>query len=66
MATIQEKAREILEKLKEQTSGSSSKELEFKATPGWFAKFKTRSRIKLILMHGESASADKINKNKKN
>ncbi|GFS40186.1 hypothetical protein TNIN_234931 [Trichonephila inaurata madagascariensis] len=56
---IQEKAREIFEKLKEQTPGSSSEELEFKATTGWFTKFKRRSVIKHVLMHGESASADK-------
>ncbi|GFR15825.1 tigger transposable element-derived protein 1-like protein [Trichonephila clavata] len=43
MPIIQEKAREIFEKLKEQTPGSSSEELEFKATTGWFTKFKRRS-----------------------
>ncbi|GFY38622.1 tigger transposable element-derived protein 1 [Trichonephila inaurata madagascariensis] len=59
MPIIQEKARKILEKLKELTPGSSSEELEFKATTGWFIKFKRRSRIKHVLMHGESASADK-------
>ncbi|GFQ88544.1 tigger transposable element-derived protein 1 [Trichonephila clavata] len=59
MPIIQEKAREIFEKLKEQTPGSSSEELEFKATTGWFTKFKRRSGIKHVLMHGESASADK-------
>ncbi|GFV08381.1 jerky protein homolog-like [Trichonephila clavipes] len=59
MPIIQEKAREIFEKLKEQTPGSSSEELEFKATTGWFTKFKRRSGIKHVLMHVESASADK-------
>ncbi|GFR27831.1 tigger transposable element-derived protein 1-like protein [Trichonephila clavata] len=34
MPIIQEKAREIFEKLKEQTPGSSSEDLEFKATTG--------------------------------
>jgi hypothetical protein len=38
MAIIQEKAREIFEKLKRQTPSSSSDELEFKATTGWFAR----------------------------
>ncbi|GFQ69500.1 tigger transposable element-derived protein 1 [Trichonephila clavata] len=51
--------RGIFEKLKEQTPGSSSEELEFKATTSWFTKFKRRSGIKHVLMHGESASADK-------
>ncbi|GFY27876.1 tigger transposable element-derived protein 1 [Trichonephila clavipes] len=59
MPIIQEKARKIFEKLKEQTSGSSSKELEFKATTGWFTKFKRWYGNKHVLMHGESASADK-------
>ena len=59
MAIIQEKARDIFEKLKQQTPSSSSEELEFKATTGWFANFKRRSGIKHVIMHGESASADK-------
>ncbi|GFQ90503.1 tigger transposable element-derived protein 1-like protein [Trichonephila clavata] len=59
MPIIQEKAREIFEKLKEQTPGSLYEELEFKATTGWFTKFKRRSGINHVLMHGESASADK-------
>jgi hypothetical protein len=59
MAIIQEKAREIFEKLKRQTPGSSSEELEFKAITGWFVRFKRRSGIKRVVMHGESASADK-------
>ncbi|GFV42645.1 tigger transposable element-derived protein 1-like protein [Trichonephila clavipes] len=59
MPIIQEKAREIFEKLKEQTPGSSSEELKFKAIISWFTKFKRRSGIKHVLMHGESASADK-------
>jgi hypothetical protein len=59
MAIIQEKAREIFEKLKKQTPGSSSEELEFKATTGWFARFKRKSGSKHVVMHGESTSADK-------
>jgi hypothetical protein len=59
MTIVQEKAREISDKLKRQTSGSSSEELEFKATTGWFARFKRRSGIKHVVMHSESASADK-------
>ncbi|GFX87309.1 tigger transposable element-derived protein 1 [Trichonephila clavipes] len=51
MPIIQEKAREIFEKLKERTSGSSSEELELKATTGWCTKFKRRSGIKHVLMH---------------
>lgn len=56
---IQEKDRAIFKKLEEQTPGSSSEKLEFKATTGWFTKFKRRSGIKHVVMHGESASADK-------
>ncbi|GFV61014.1 tigger transposable element-derived protein 1-like protein [Trichonephila clavipes] len=56
MRIIQEKAREFFEKFKEQTPGASSEELEFKTTTGWF---KRRSGIKHVLMHGESAGADK-------
>ncbi|GFY78459.1 jerky protein homolog-like [Trichonephila inaurata madagascariensis] len=59
MPIIQKKAFEIFEKLQEQTPGLSSEELEFKATTGWFTKFKRKSGIKHVLMHGESASADK-------
>ncbi|GFW98180.1 tigger transposable element-derived protein 1 [Trichonephila clavipes] len=59
MSIIQENAGEIFEKLKEQTPDSSSEELELKANTGWFTKFKRRSVIKHVLMHGESASADK-------
>ncbi|GFX71272.1 jerky protein homolog-like [Trichonephila clavipes] len=56
---IQENAREVFEKLKEQTPGSSSKKIEFKATTSWFTKFQRRSGIKHVLIHGESARADK-------
>ncbi|GFW90563.1 tigger transposable element-derived protein 1-like protein [Trichonephila clavipes] len=59
MPIIQEKARELFEKLKEQTPSSSSEELKLKATTGWSTKFKRRPGIKHVLMHGESASADK-------
>jgi transposase-like protein len=57
MAIIQEKAREIFEKLKRQTAGSSSE--EFKAISVWFARFRRRSDIKHVVMHDGSASADK-------
>ncbi|GFS56016.1 tigger transposable element-derived protein 1-like protein [Trichonephila clavipes] len=60
MPIIQEKAREIFEKLKEQTPGSSSKKLEFKATTGWFTKFKRRSGIKHVLMHELEVNEDDI------
>jgi hypothetical protein len=50
MAIIQEKAREIFEKLKRQTPGSSSEELEFKATTVWFSRFRRRSGIKHVVM----------------
>jgi hypothetical protein len=59
VAIIKEKAREIFVKLKRQTPGLSSEDLEFKATTGWFARVRRRSGIKHVVMHGESASADK-------
>jgi hypothetical protein len=59
MAIIQEKAREIFEKLKRQTPGSSSEKLEFKSTSGWFVRFRRRSGIKYVVVYAESASVDK-------
>ena len=56
---IQEKGREMFEKLKKQTPHSSHEEIEFKATTASFAKFTRRSSIKHVVMHGESDSADK-------
>ncbi|XP_035230077.1 tigger transposable element-derived protein 1-like [Stegodyphus dumicola] len=43
----------------EKMESSSSENLEFKATTGWFAKFKRSSGIKHVVIHGKSASADK-------
>ncbi|GFV96257.1 tigger transposable element-derived protein 1 [Trichonephila clavipes] len=45
--------------MKRDVTSSSSEELEFKTTTGWFTKFKRRSGIKHVLTYGESASADK-------
>ncbi|XP_023225581.1 tigger transposable element-derived protein 1-like [Centruroides sculpturatus] len=59
MTIIQEKAREIFEELKKQTPNSSDEEIEFKATTGWFSKFRRRTGIKHVVIHGEFASADK-------
>ena len=50
MIIIQEKTRQIFEELKKQTPHLSHKETEFKATTGWFAKFR-RSGIKHMVMH---------------
>ncbi|XP_035234051.1 tigger transposable element-derived protein 1-like [Stegodyphus dumicola] len=55
---IIKKTRAAKGKLKEETQSSSS-ELEFKATTGWFVKFKRRSGIKHVLIHGETARAVK-------
>ncbi|XP_023218178.1 uncharacterized protein LOC111620491 [Centruroides sculpturatus] len=59
MTIIQKKAREIFEELKKQTSHSSHEEIEFKVTTGWFSKIRRRTGIKHMVIHGESASADK-------
>ncbi|XP_023210838.1 tigger transposable element-derived protein 1-like [Centruroides sculpturatus] len=59
MTIIQEKAKEIFEELKKQTPHLSHEEIEFKATTGWFSKFRRRIGIKYVVIHSESACTDK-------
>ena len=63
-AIISEKARAIFNDLlltrEEEGEPSTSKETEtFKASHGWFERFKKRTGIHSVVRHGEAASADK-------
>nr|XP_033794861.1 tigger transposable element-derived protein 1-like [Geotrypetes seraphini] len=56
------KAKRIYDDLKKNVPGSSSNqanEEEFKASRGWFFRFKKRCGIHSVTMHGEAGSADK-------
>ncbi|XP_070610302.1 tigger transposable element-derived protein 1-like [Erythrolamprus reginae] len=55
---ISEKARAIFSDLKKNEPSSSGDPDEFKASHGWFDKFRKRSGIHLVVRHGEAASAD--------
>lgn len=56
---ICEKARQIFEDLKCNTpSTSATRYEEFRASKGWFERFKGRTGIKSVIRHGEAASAD--------
>nr|XP_033789440.1 zinc finger protein 479-like [Geotrypetes seraphini] len=55
------KAKRIYDDLKKNVPGSSSNqanEEEFKASRGWFFRFKKRCGIHSVTMHGEAGSAD--------
>lgn len=49
----------IFTDLRTKTPGSSTDEKEFKASRGWFEKFKKRTGIHSVMRHGEAASSDK-------
>lgn len=56
---ICEKAKMIFAELVKQTPGTSTAEKEvFKASHGWFEKFKKRTGIHSVVRHGEAASSD--------
>ncbi|XP_071057066.1 tigger transposable element-derived protein 1-like [Onthophagus taurus] len=55
-----EKAKMLHANLLKDMPDSSSDSAEFKASRGWFEKFKRRTRIHSIFRHGEAASADII------
>ncbi|GLV46361.1 hypothetical protein CBL_20709 [Carabus blaptoides fortunei] len=58
---ICEKVRAIYTDLLQQTTGTSTDGVSgesFKASRGWFEKFKKRTGIHSVLRHGEAASAD--------
>jgi len=59
-AIICEKAKRLHDDLKQDTPGTSdSKSDEFKASRGWFDRFKKRSGIHSVVRHGEAASSNK-------
>ena len=56
---IQAKAKKLFDALKEK-GGESSESEEFKASKGWFMRFKARSNLHNLKVQGEAASADDI------
>ncbi|XP_028648887.1 tigger transposable element-derived protein 1-like [Erpetoichthys calabaricus] len=59
-AFISEKALQIYEDLKKKTPETSAlSDFVFKASRGWFEKFKHRTGIHRVIRHGEAASSDK-------
>lgn len=58
---ICEKALEIYSDLLKETPGTSTESgaFEFKASRGWFEKFKKRTGIHNVIRHGEAASSNK-------
>ena len=58
-AIICEKAKALYADLLRQVAGSSKEEqVEFKASRGWFEKFRKRTGIHSVVRHGEAASSD--------
>nr|XP_020671309.1 tigger transposable element-derived protein 1-like [Pogona vitticeps] len=55
---ICEKARALYTDLVEQQPGTSAEPEEFKASRGWFERFKIRSGIHSMVRHGEAASSN--------
>ena len=58
-ALICEKALQIYEDLLKTTGGESASSFTFKASRGWFEKFRHRTGIHRVTRHGEAASSDK-------
>ncbi|XP_033029529.1 tigger transposable element-derived protein 1-like [Lacerta agilis] len=57
-AVICEKAKALHADLVRQQPGTSGEPEVFKASRGWFDRFKTRSGIHSVVRHGEAASSD--------
>ncbi|CAH2225149.1 tigger transposable element-derived 1-like [Pelobates cultripes] len=57
-AIICEKAKALHADLLKQEPGTSADAEGFKASRGWFERFKTRSGIHSVVRHGEAASSD--------
>jgi len=56
---IQNKALSIFNDIKKNSPSSSGKNLEkFKASQGWFERFKSRAKLHNVVLKGEAASAD--------
>nr|XP_053647227.1 tigger transposable element-derived protein 1-like isoform X3 [Cherax quadricarinatus] len=58
-AIICEKARELHANLERKMPGTSAAVSEFKASRGWFDRFKKRTGIHYVERHGKTASLDK-------
>ena len=58
-AIICEKARLLHQDLLNKTPGTSSETEVFKASRGWFEKFKKRTGIHSVVRHGEASSSNK-------
>nr|XP_053643175.1 tigger transposable element-derived protein 1-like [Cherax quadricarinatus]XP_053643176.1 tigger transposable element-derived protein 1-like [Cherax quadricarinatus]XP_053643177.1 tigger transposable element-derived protein 1-like [Cherax quadricarinatus]XP_053643178.1 tigger transposable element-derived protein 1-like [Cherax quadricarinatus] len=56
---ICEKARKLHDDLIRKKPATSGDVSEFKASKGWFERFKNRSGIHSVMRHGEAASSDK-------
>ncbi|XP_016070266.1 PREDICTED: tigger transposable element-derived protein 1-like [Miniopterus natalensis] len=59
-AMICEKAKRLHADLLKDTPGTSAQSGSFKASRGWFDKFKKRSGIHSVVRHGEAASSNKV------
>nr|KAF6463386.1 tigger transposable element derived 1 [Molossus molossus] len=59
-AMICEKAKMLHADLLKDTPGKSAESDSFKASRGWFHKFKKRSGIHGVVRHGEAASSNKV------
>lgn len=57
-AAICEKAKALHADFVQQEPGTSAEPEVFKASRGWFERFKTRSGIHSVVRHGEAASSD--------
>ncbi|XP_044137796.1 tigger transposable element-derived protein 1-like [Bufo gargarizans] len=58
-AMICEKARKLHSDLLQRSPSTSAASDEFKASRGWFEKFRRRSGIHSVIRHGEASSSDK-------
>ena len=52
------KINKIYDDLVKKNPGTSDDTFEFKASRGWFEKFKNRSKIHNVIRHGEAASSN--------
>lgn len=58
MKNIQEKALSLYKDLKSETGTASESDLSFKASNGWFIRFKKRENLRNVKIYGETNSAD--------
>ncbi|XP_035913321.1 tigger transposable element-derived protein 1-like [Anopheles stephensi] len=57
---IKTKAKSLLQDLQSATENLDGTESTFKASSGWFDRFKKRANLKNIKIHGEAGSADEV------